>query len=169
MRPGIKVTVTLIDYAGAMNEILSRAQLLIRRPAPHVYDAFVNPDVMTRFWFPRSSGRLEAGKSVRWYVTAGAEGPVIEVRVGDLDPGRRIEIEWGGDGEFTKVIWTFEPQSPASTFVRVVESGYGGSDDDVIARALDSTGGFHLVLAAAKAWLEHGVPLNIVRDHAPGS
>ncbi len=53
--------------------------------------------------------------------------------------------------------------------MRVVESGYGGSDDDVITRALDSTGGFHLVLAAAKAWLEHGVPLNIVRDHAPGS
>ena len=98
-----------------MNEILSRAQLLIRRPAPDVYDAFVNPDVMTRFWFPRSSGRLEAGKSVRWYVTAGDEGPVIDVRVRDLDPGKRIQIEWGGDGEFTNVTWTFEPQSPAAT------------------------------------------------------
>jgi hypothetical protein len=31
-------------------------------------------------------------------------------------------------------------------------------------KVVDSTGGFALVLAAAKAYLEHGIDLNIVAD-----
>jgi uncharacterized protein YndB with AHSA1/START domain len=31
-----------------------------------VFEAFVNPDITTTFWFTRSSGRLEAGKQVEW-------------------------------------------------------------------------------------------------------
>jgi hypothetical protein len=37
----------------------------------------------------------------------------------------------------------------------------------MVAAALDSTGGFHLVLAGAKAWLEHGIELGVVPDHLP--
>lgn len=33
--------------------------------------------------------------------------------------------------------------------------------------ALDATEGFAFVLAGAKAWLEHGVELNLVRDRFP--
>ena len=33
--------------------------------------------------------------------------------------------------------------------------------------ALDSMGGFSLVLAALKAWLEHGIALNLVADRNP--
>jgi uncharacterized protein YndB with AHSA1/START domain len=38
--------------------------MLIRRPMDVVFDAFVNPDVTTRFWFTKSSGRLEPGARV---------------------------------------------------------------------------------------------------------
>ncbi len=44
-----------------------------------------------------------------------------------------------------------------------------GTDDEKVARALDTSGGFHLVLAACKAWLEHGIELNVVADHDPDS
>ncbi|HEX7027851.1 MAG TPA: polyketide cyclase, partial [Gammaproteobacteria bacterium] len=41
-------------------------QMLIRRPVAEVFEAFVNPDITTRFWFTKSSGRLEPGAQVRW-------------------------------------------------------------------------------------------------------
>ena len=54
--------------------------------------------------------------------------------------------------------------SDGGTYVSVVNSGFDQDADDVIDRIVDSTGGFALVLAAAKAYLEHGIDLNIVAD-----
>lgn len=31
-----------------------------------VFEAFINPDITTKFWFKKSSGRLEKGKKVTW-------------------------------------------------------------------------------------------------------
>ena len=45
---------------------VAKAQMLIRRPIGEVFEAFVDPAVTTRFWFTRSTGRLEEGKEVRW-------------------------------------------------------------------------------------------------------
>ncbi len=40
--------------------------MLIRKPIARVFEAFVDPEFTTRFWFTRSSGRLETGKPVQW-------------------------------------------------------------------------------------------------------
>ena len=48
------------------NPLLAKAQMLIRRPVEEVFEAFVDPDIITKFWFDNSSGRLENGKSVQW-------------------------------------------------------------------------------------------------------
>ena len=48
------------------NSIVVEAQMLILRPISEVFEAFVNPEITTKFWFTRSSGRLELGKKVRW-------------------------------------------------------------------------------------------------------
>jgi uncharacterized protein YndB with AHSA1/START domain len=45
---------------------VAKAQMLIRRPVATVFDAFVDPAVTTKFWFTKSSGRLEPGKDLRW-------------------------------------------------------------------------------------------------------
>ena len=37
----------------------------------------------------------------------------------------------------------------------------------MVKEAIDSMQGFSLVLAGAKAFLEHGIELNLVADHAP--
>jgi hypothetical protein len=70
----------------------AKAQMVIRKPVAEVFEAFVDADVTTKFWFTKSSA------------------------VGD---------------------------------------------------ALDSTAGFNLVLAGAKAYLEHGIEPNLVADHMP--
>jgi hypothetical protein len=37
----------------------------------------------------------------------------------------------------------------------------------VVASAIDNAGGFSYVLAGLKAYLEHGVQLNLIGDHHP--
>jgi uncharacterized protein YndB with AHSA1/START domain len=41
---------------------VSKTGMLIRRPAAEVFEAFVNPEITTKFWVTKSSGSLEAGK-----------------------------------------------------------------------------------------------------------
>ena len=46
--------------------IVARAETLIRKPVTHVFEAFVDPMIASKFWFSRGSAKLEAGKTVRW-------------------------------------------------------------------------------------------------------
>lgn len=137
------------------------AGMLIRRPAAEVFEAFVDPAVTTLFWFSKGSGRLEPGAVVRWDWEMYGVG--TEVRVKALEPGRRILIDWDLDDP-TEVEWTFEPRGD-HTFVTVINRGFHGADP--VAEALDSTGGFALVLAGAKIWLEHGIEPRFVLDRHP--
>ncbi len=45
---------------------VATAEMLIRKPIATVFDAFVDPAITSKFWFTKGSGRLEAGKRVRW-------------------------------------------------------------------------------------------------------
>ena len=141
---------------------IARAEMLIRKPAAEVFAAFVDPDIITRFWFDKSTGPLECGKTVQWHwESCNASADVL---VKAIDPNQRILIEWGDENR-TTVEWTFTRRSEGTTHVSVINSGFAGSGDEIVNQALDATGGFALVLAAAKAYLEHGVSLNIVADH----
>lgn len=137
------------------------AGMLIRRPVAEVFDAFVDPAVTSRFWFTRSSGPLEVGRTVRW--DWGMYGTADEVRVLALEPNTHLLIEW--DAPPTQVEWRFEPRGD-HTWLTVKNRGFS-DDDEGVAKALDSTGGFALVLAAAKAWLEHGLDLRLIEDRFP--
>lgn len=145
-------------------DIAAIQQLVIRRPVSEVFRAFADPEVTTRFWFSRSSGPLSDGASVEWHFDP--HGVSAAVRVLEFEPDSRIAYEWGSPdgGEVSSVEMDFEPRPDDRTWVRVASAGFQGSPDEVIAKALDSMGGFSLVLAAAKAWLEYGVELRIVAD-----
>lgn len=145
------------------NPPVAKAELLIRRPVADVFEAFIDPGIITKFWFDRSTGRLESGETVRWYWEL--FNVSIEVRVIEIEENRKILIEWGADVDnVTTVEWSFSPRTEDTTYVSVVNQGFTGDADKIVSAALDSTGGFVLVLAAAKAWLEHGIQLNIVAD-----
>lgn len=139
---------------------VARATMLIRRPVDEVYCAFVDPSVTTRFWFSRASGPLEEGASVDWYWDH--YGVSAQVRVRALEPGRRIAIDWP-----TPVEWRFSPRGGTATFVEITASGFTGSEDEQVRQALDSTEGFNLVVAACKAWLEHGIDIGVIDDKHP--
>ncbi len=148
-----------------MSEITANARILIRRPASEVFEAFADPKVMTKYWFPRASGRLETGKEVKWYVGTGDDAPKITVRVKSADKPNSIHFEWGDGDGFTDVKWEFESRGEKGTIVSITESGFSGDQSEIVQCALDSTGGFNQVVIAAKALLEHGAEINVVEDH----
>lgn len=143
---------------------VAKTGMLIRRPPAEVFEAFVNPAITTQFWFTKSSGRLDAGQRVKWEWEM--YGVSADVDVKHLDAPRRIVVEWPGQQGQTTVEWIFTPHA-LGTFVSVTDSGFTGSGDEVSAAALDSVGGFSLVLAGAKALLEHKLRLNLVPDRFP--
>lgn len=146
-------------------DLAATAKTLIRRPASEVFDAFVNAETMGKFWFTRRDDGLREGETSTWYLGAQPDAPRFDVRVTTLERPRLIVMEWESAGGMATVRWTFEEKSEDTTAVRVEETGYSGDLPTVIAAALDSTGGFNQVLIAAKAWLEHSAPVNVVADH----
>lgn len=143
----------------------ARAQMVIRRPVAEVFEAIVDPGVTSNFWFSRGSARLEPGNDVEWvWETYGASARAI---VREFEPDRRIVMDWGGGEEWTSVEWLFTPYSDAATLVQVINSGFRGNGDEIVSQAIGSTEAFALVLAGLKAYLEHGLRLNLVPDHAP--
>ena len=129
------------------------------------FEAFVNPDITTKFWFTKSSGRLQTGKQVQWDWEM--YGISIPVTAKAIDPNKRIVIEWPGHRSPTTVEWIFASQKDGTTFVSITEAGFTGDGDELVKQVTDSTQGFSLVLAGLKALLEHDVRLNLVADRYP--
>ena len=143
----------------------TRTGMLIRRPVAEVFEAFVDPAITTKFWFTKGSGRLEAGRQVQW--SWEMYGVTLPVTPRDVEPNRRIVIEWPGPGGPRSVEWKFAAQKDGTTFVGISESGFTGDGDELVKQVADSTQGFTLVLAGLKALLEHDVRLNLVADRYP--
>jgi len=144
---------------------VAKTGMLIRRPVADVFEAFVDPNVTTKFWFTKGSGRLEVGRQVQWdWEMYGISIPVTATAI---EPNARIVIEWPGQGGPTTVEWTFAPRDDGTTFVSITEAGFAGDADELVEQVAGSTQGFSLVLAGLKALLEHDVQLNLVADRYP--
>ncbi len=144
---------------------ITKTGMLIRKPVVDVFEAFVNPDITTKFWFTKSSGTLDAGKQVQWEWEM--YGIAIPVTAKAIEPNKRIVIEWPGRRNPTTVEWVFMPQEDGTTFVSITEAGFTGDGDELVKQVTNSTQGFSLVLAGLKALLEHNVRLNLVADRYP--
>jgi len=144
---------------------VSKTGMLIRKPVAEVFEAVMDPDITTKFWFTKSSGRLEDGKQAQWewemYDIS------IPVTVKAIEPNQRIVIAWPSYTSLTTVEWTFAPQEEGTTFVRITETGFTGDGDELVKQVANSTQGFTLVLAGLKAFLEHNIKLNLVADRFP--
>lgn len=148
-----------------MADPAAKAEMQIRRPPAEVFEAFADPAITSHFWFTGGSGRLAPGARVTWEWAM--YGFSVDVEVTAIEPERRIELTWSAYGAPSTIAWRFAPLPDGTTFVSVVNAGFAGSDAEKTKAALDATEGFAFVLAGAKAWLEHGVELNLVRDRFP--
>jgi uncharacterized protein YndB with AHSA1/START domain len=151
--------------AKSNSDAVARTAMLIRKPAAEVFNAFIDPAITSKFWFTGGDGKLEAGKRVNWeWKMYGFTNPV-DVKA--IEPNKRIQIEWSGYSGRTTVEWQFKARPDNTTYVDITERGFAGTPEELAKQAADSTQGFTFVLAGLKAWLEHGLQLNLVRDAHP--
>jgi uncharacterized protein YndB with AHSA1/START domain len=147
------------------NTPVAKTSMLIRRPVHDVYEAFVDPTVTTRFWFTRSTGRLDQHDHLRWeWDTYDVHS---DVEVVEIVPDRRIVITWSGYQARERVEWAFTDRRDGTTYLTIEHSGFAGEPDELVEQVVSGTEGFAYTLAGAKAWLEHGIQLNLVPDKHP--
>ena len=144
---------------------ISKTGMLIRRPVEDVFEAFISPEITTKFWFTKSSGRLEAGRQILWEWEMYNVSASVTVKA--IEQNKRIVIEWPGYSGSSTVEWIFAPQNDGTTFVSITEAGFTGNGDELVKQVAASTQGFTLVLAGLKALLEHNIQLNLVADRYP--
>lgn len=139
--------------------------MIIRKPVAEVFEAFVNPAITSRFWFTKGSGRLEAGKQVRWDWEMNNFSVPVNVKA--IEPNARILVEWSVWGAPTPIELIFTPRPDGTTFVTVTNKGFPGTEDEAGQHARDAAEGFAFVLTGAKALLEHNAKLNLIPDRYP--
>ncbi|MDB5556185.1 MAG: polyketide cyclase [Rhizobium sp.] len=148
-----------------MIDPIVRAELLIRRPVAEVFEAFIDPAITSRFWFSRGTAKLTPGAELTWMWEM--YGASTAVKVLEIEPNRLIRIDWNNASDPTRVEWRFAERGTDQTWVEIENSGFAGDEPTRLTTAIDSTGGFSLVLAGAKIWLEHGIEPNFVLDRHP--
>ena len=147
--------------------MIAKTEMLIRRPVVEVFEAFINPEITTKFWFTKSSGRLETGKQIRWEWEMYNSGTDVNVKV--IEPNKRILVDWMAFGRPTTIEWIFTSRPDNTTFVSIKNNGFQGTEEEIAEQAVSSTEGFTFVLAGLKALLEHNINLNLIADRFPGS
>ncbi len=138
-------------------------QMLIRKPAATVFQAFIDPEMTTNFWFTKSSGPLKAGSTVTWEWEM--YGVSTQVLVKDIVPNKKISTAWGDPA--TWVDYEFTALTDDTTYVVIRNYGFKEKGAALLQVVKDSTGGFTTVLDGLKAYLEHGIVLNLVGDKFP--
>lgn len=134
----------------------------VARPTAQVYEAVADPEQLSRYFTTGGArGRLESNTEVTWDF---ADFPgAFPVQVVEADPHSKIVIRWaaqhsatGGD---TTVTFEFAPvDDDARTLVTITESAFTATDDGAKA-AFGNCMGWTGMLAAMKAWVEHGINL----------
>lgn len=138
-------------------------QMLIRKPVAEVFQAFIDPKITTNFWFTKSSGLLEVGKTTTWEWEM--YGVSTKVLTKEIIPNKFISTDWGNP--VTTVDYEFTELTKETTYVVIKNYGFKETGNDLIQVIKDSTGGFTTVLDGLKAYLEHNIKLNLIGDKYP--
>lgn len=140
---------------------MATVKALVRANVEKVYEAFVKPEILSKFWLSAASDPLEVGKTVRWEFMV--TGVADQVTTTELITNQKIKVAFS---DSTTVEWTFESVDTTNTIVTVVNAGYSGSIEEQVEQALNSVEGFTWVLADLKTLLEQGMSAGIVKDKA---
>ncbi len=133
--------------------------MFIDAPPKAIYDAFVEPAWLTRFWLSKASGPLRIGQAVEWsFMVAGARDTVTATQ---LEPGKQIAWQWS-DGAVRIDLEPFE----GGTVITLINDGFPGETEEQIDAALNGTEGFSIVLCDLKTLLESGQSAGLTKSKA---
>ncbi len=133
--------------------------MLIRRGASEIFEAFVDPDMLCRFWLDGASAPLSADAEVTWQFKVPGVRDTLKVTM--FDRPRRLAFRFS-DGVDVDI--RFEFHDGGATRVSVTCAGF--KPDNLVTTATDTAEGFAIVLCDLKTLLETGRSANLVRDKA---
>jgi uncharacterized protein YndB with AHSA1/START domain len=141
----------------------AEAMMLIRKPVSEVFQALIDPEITKIFWFTKGNEKLKEGCRVTWEWEV--YGFSIPVYVCQIIQDKKIAIEWREP--VTTVEFNFNERSPEGTYVTIKHSGFKQTGEELLAAIKDSVGGFTTMLDGMKAYLEHGINLQLILDKYP--
>ncbi|MFI8492235.1 SRPBCC family protein [Peribacillus butanolivorans] len=127
----------------------------ILKPVNEVFEAIVDPEKMSNYWFSSGTVRVEPGKTITWrYDEYNAEG-VINVL--EVEEDKKIVFSWGGYGQETVVTITLKELDNTSTIIEVNELGFKEDDPEIINKMIGQKEGWVYMLTCLKGYLENGI------------
>lgn len=142
----------------AEDKIKAKVQMRILRSASEIFEAIVNPELMTRYFISGSTGKMESGKTLMWTWTD-YEGE-HEIKVGKIEKDKVVSFEWSGSGVNCVVVITLEPKESDKTLVMITESEWP-ADYKGANQCMGQVEGWTHFLMCMKAYLEYGIDLRI--------
>ena len=134
-------------------KVTAKAAIGIQKPVEEVFEAILNPDIMSQYFISKGNGRLEEGTEVQW------EFPEFDgsfpVQVKEVKENELISFVWDPDS-FVEI--RLEQWKNGDTVVRVSEEGRK-NDEAGIKWLVGQTEGWTNFLNCMKAWLEYGIHL----------
>jgi uncharacterized protein YndB with AHSA1/START domain len=128
----------------------------VLRPVSEVFQGFIDPDKLAKYFVSRASAPMAPGKPVTWtFADVGAElVPEIE----SVKRDKRIVFTWNASGQKARVDIGLSPYDANSTKIHIVESAFAMTEEGV-GRALGQTKGWTDFINCMRAYLEFGVRL----------
>ncbi|MCJ8014554.1 SRPBCC family protein [Paenibacillus sp. KQZ6P-2] len=127
----------------------------ILKPANEVFEAIVDPEKMSNYWFSSGTGRVEQGKTITWrYDEYSAE---VVINVLEVEENKKIMFSWGGYGQETIVTIKLIELDHTSTVIEVNESGLKEDDPEIVNKMMGQKEGWVYVLTCLKGYLENGI------------
>ena len=142
-----------------MTDYIAKATMLIRRPVAEVFDAFVDPDKITKFWLEATTGPLTKDAQVSWRFMVPGATEVVTVTA--FEDQRCIAFDWS-DG--ISVNMEFKDHGNRTTRLAVEVIGF--QNGHAVDQVVNATEGFSIVLCDLKTLLETGRSASLVRDKA---
>lgn len=135
----------------------AKAAIQIGKPVAEVFEAIVNPDIMSNYFISGSTGRMTPGASLTWRFPEFDMD--VPVRVKNVEEPSLVVFGWDVNDHEMICTLRLEPFADGNaTVVKVEESSAEGYDPGM-EWLVGNTEGWANFLACMKAWLEHGVHL----------
>lgn len=138
------------------NKLTAKASIQIQRPIEIVFDAIVNPLLMSNYFLESGTGYLETDKTVDWKFPEFDD--IFPVTGKIIQSPTYISFDWSGGAEGMLVEIFLESLEDDSTVVRIKE-GEIETNEEGIQQAIGQSGGWSNFLACLKAYLEYGINL----------
>jgi uncharacterized protein YndB with AHSA1/START domain len=140
------------------DRIKAKVQMGILKPVSEIFDAIIDPEIMTKYFISTSTGRMESSKTLTW--TWPDFNGELQIKVGKIEKDKVVSFEWNGSGTNCVVVITLEARNDKKTFVIITESEWP-ADYKGAKQCMGQVEGWTNFLCCLKAYLEYGINLRV--------